>query len=127
MTRTVRLLPALVVAAILALPAQAADQSQQQVDDLRRRVEEVERQLFQARLAPSMSPQGQAVANFQARLDVLEREIASSARAKTPATDTLAARVEQLEKERAEDAKTIAALTARIAALDKPVKTPKKR
>jgi uncharacterized coiled-coil protein SlyX len=122
---------------MLALPAQAADQSQQQVDDLRRRVEEVERQLFQARLAPSMSPQGQAVANLQGRLDMLEREIASqrisdvaakvSARAKTPAADTLAARVEQLENERAEDAKTIAALTARIAALEKPVKTPKKK
>ena len=130
MTR-VRVLSLLVFAAALITPANISAQSQAQVDDLSRRVSEVERQLFQQRLAQPVSPQGQAVEQLRHRLDVLERQIltdritdtaaAVSVRAKSPQPESLQARIAQLEKQQAEDAKLIKELTARIEKLEKPV------
>jgi uncharacterized coiled-coil protein SlyX len=113
----------------LALALTGAEGQSQQVDDLRRRVEEVERQLFQQRLTTPVSPQGQAVERLQMRLEMLERELASQrisdvaagmTTRQKPGTDTLLERVEALEKKQAEDAKTIASLAARVAKLEKP-------
>lgn len=138
MSRTTRVFSLLALGAALLIPRPAFAQAQQQVDDLRRRVEEVERQLFQQRLAAPVSPQGQAIDRLQMRLDALERDIMSArisetaqrltethARAGAAAPTPLEARIEQLEQQRAEDAKTIKALIARIQKLEKPTARPK--
>lgn len=126
----VRVLSILVFAAALAAPANLGAQSQQQVDDLRRRVDDVERQLFQQRLAAPVGPQGQAIDQLRMRLDLLERQIASDrissttaeivSRGKTDAPQSIDARIAQLEKQQAEDQKLIKDLQARIAKLEKP-------
>jgi hypothetical protein len=140
MNRIARALPVLALGVILAVPGGAAArppldgaQSQQQIDDLRRRVEDVERQLFQQRLATPAVPQGQALDQLQARVRQLELEIAServsrmaAAVASKPSPTakdepkTLEARVAELETQRAADARTMAALVKRIEALEKP-------
>ncbi|HEX6323282.1 MAG TPA: hypothetical protein VFZ36_06105 [Vicinamibacterales bacterium] len=130
MNRIARVLPMLVVGVLMSVPAGA--QSQQQIDDLRRRVEEVERQLFQQRLAVPAAPASQGLDQLQARVRQLELEIASErvsrmaaavASKPTPPAKaepkTLEARVAELEAQRAEDAKTIAAIVKRIEALEK--------
>jgi hypothetical protein len=130
MNRFSRVFPALALGVLLAVPAGA--QSQQQIDDLRRRVEEVERQLFQQRLATPAVPQSQGIERLQSRVQQLEMEIAAerltrmtSSIASRPGAaakvepKTLEARVAELETQRAEDAKTIAALVKRIEALEK--------
>lgn len=130
MNRFSRVFPALALGVLLAVPAGA--QSQQQVDDLRRRVEEVERQLFQQRLATPAMPQSQGLERLQARVQQLEMEIAAerltrmtSSIASRPGAaakaepKTLEARVAELEAQRAEDETTIAALVRRIEALEK--------
>lgn len=129
--KRVRLLSVLIFAAALAAPANLGAQSQQQVDDLRRRVEDVERQLFQQRLAAPVGPQGQALDQLRLRLDLLERQIASErisasaaeivSRGKTGAPQSIDARIAQLEKQQAEDQKLIKDLQARVARLEKPV------
>jgi predicted nuclease with TOPRIM domain len=136
MTRIIRILPAL--ALVLAFVTPASAQSQQQLDDLRRRVEDVERQLFQARLNPPISSQSGSVERLQQRLEQLEREIASErisrvaasisspkTAPKTPAEKTLETRVSELEAQREADAKVIAALVKRIEALEKPAAKPR--
>jgi TolA-binding protein len=135
MTRIIRILSVFALALAFVSPVSA--QSQQQVDDLRRRVEDVERQLFQARLQQPMTSQGGSVERLQQRLEQLEREIASERISrvaasitskpspKTPAEKTLETRVSDLEAQREEDAKTIAALIKRIEALEKPAAKPR--
>lgn len=132
MTRTTRLFPAFALAALLIVPAEAAAPGQQQVDDLRRRVEAIEQRLFQQQLSQPVSPQGQAVQQLEMRLRQLETEIQSERVSRLAAdvtsrkTDPAAApksietRLAELEAQRAEDARTIAALTKRVAALEKP-------
>lgn len=131
MTRQTRLIPAIALASLFLVPVEA--QSPQEITDLRRRIEYVEQQMFQQRLAQPPSTQGQAVERLQMRLDQLETRLASERISETSAavtsrartTDTAApasieARLEVLEKQRAEDAKTIAALMKRIETLEKP-------
>lgn len=130
MNRFSRVFPALALGVLMAVPAGA--QSQQQVDDLRRRVEEVERQLFQQRLATPAIPQSQGLERLQSRVQQLEMEIAAERLTRMTASTasrpgaaakaepkTLEARVVELEAGRAEDAKAIAALLKRIEALEK--------
>lgn len=131
MTRQTRLIPAIALASLFLVPVEA--QSPQEITDLRRRIEYVEQQLFQQRLAQPASPQGQAVERLQMRLDQLEMQLASerisqasaavTSRARTadtPAVGSVDARLETLEKQGAADATTIAALVKRIEALEKP-------
>jgi hypothetical protein len=107
-------------------------QGQQQLDDLRRRVEEVERQLFQQRMATPMSPGAQGLERLEARLTQLERELSSERIARTaagvispkidpnaPVETTIEMRISALEAQRAGDAKVMAALEKRVAALEK--------
>jgi len=130
MNRFSRVFPALALGVLMAVPAGA--QSQQQVDDLRRRVEEVERQLFQQRLAVPAMPQSQGIERLHARVQQLEMEIAAERLARMTSRTaskpgaaartepkTLEARVADLEARRAEDAETIAALVKRLEALEK--------
>lgn len=132
MNRFSRVFPALALGVLMAVPAGAAAQSQQQVDDLRRRVEEVERQLFQQRLATPAVPQSQGLERLQSRVQQLEMEIAAERLTRMTAgiasrpgaaakvePKTLEARVAELEAQRAEDARTMAALVKRIEALEK--------
>lgn len=131
MTRQTRLIPAIALASLFLVPVEA--QSPQEITDLRRRIEYVEQQLFQQRLAQPPSTQGQAVERLQMRLDQLEMQLASErisrvadsvaaprADSKTPAAKSIEARIAELEAQRAADQKTIAALTKRIEALEKP-------
>jgi hypothetical protein len=131
MRRITTVLPAVCLAALTLLPATAAAQSQD-VNDLRRRVEAVEREMFQQRLQTPVTPQGQSIERLQMRLDHLERElsaqrisdvadtvISQGAAATAAPAGSLAARVEQLEAGRAVDAKLIETLVARIEALEK--------
>lgn len=131
MTRQTRLIPAIALASLFLVPVEA--QSPQEINDLRRRIEYVEQQLFQQRLAQPPSTQGQAVERLQMRLDQLETQLASERISrvadsvavprtdpKTPAAKSIEARVAELEAQRAADQKTIAALTKRIEALEKP-------
>lgn len=130
MTRA-RTLSALAFVAVLAAPANLTAQSQQQVDDLRRRVEDVERQLFQQRLATPIGPQGHAIDQLRMRLELLERQIASdrvsdsaaaiASRQKADAPPSVEARLAALEKQQAESEKLIKDLQARISNLEKPV------
>lgn len=119
------------LAALMLLPAPAAAQSQE-VNDLRRRVEAVEREMFQQRLQTPVTPQGQSIERLQMRLDHLERELSAQRiaevagqvtshgdAAKAAPAGSLAARVEALEAARAGDAKLIEKLMARIEALEK--------
>lgn len=138
MNRFNRVCPALALGVLMAVPAEAQSQpfdeaqGQQQVDDLRRRVEEVERQLFQQRLARPAVPHSQGLDRLQARVQQLEMEIAAERVTRMAASiasrpgaaakaepKTLEARVAELEVQRAEDAKTMAALVKRIEALEK--------
>ena len=124
---TFRLIPAFALGAVLMTPVEA---SQQNVDDLRRRVETIEQRMFQQQLSQPMSPQTQAVQQLEARLRQLEMEIASERISQTAATvtsrradpdkKTIESRLDELEKKRAADAVTIAALTKRLEALEKP-------
>lgn len=136
MRRVTYLLSAASFAALMFVPAPAQAQTQE-IENLRRRVEEVERQLFQQRLSAPMTPHNASVERLQMRLDQLERELASqrisdvaasvtatSARASSPASP-LAARIEQLESALAENAKTIEKLTARLTALEKAAPKPR--
>ena len=127
MTRMTRLFPALTLAALLIAPLGA----QQNVDDLRRRIEAIEQQMFQQRLSQPVSPQGQAVQQLETRVRQLEMDIASERVSQTAATITsrrpvspgeksVEVRLDELEALRRADAKTIEALTKRIAALEKP-------
>ncbi|MEX2272482.1 MAG: hypothetical protein WD690_13495 [Vicinamibacterales bacterium] len=146
MTRITRLLSVLALGLTLSASAVVAHdrpldsaQDRQQIDDLRRRVEEVERQLFQQRLATPANPQSPAVDRLQARLDQLERELSSERVSRMAATisapktargtageeKTLEGRITELEVQREADAKTIAALVKRIEKLEKPVAKPK--
>ena len=124
---TPRLVPVLAFAAILMTPVDA----QQNVDDLRRRVEVIEQRMFQQQLSQPMSQQTSAVQQLEVRLRQIEMEIASerissmAASVASRRTDpdnkkTVEARLDELEAKRAEDAATIAALTKRIEALEKP-------
>ena len=124
---TPRLVPVLAFAAILMTPVDA----QQNVDDLRRRVEVIEQRMFQQQLSQPMSQQTSAVQQLEVRLRQIEMEIASerissmAASVASRRTDpdnkkTVEARLDELEAKRAADAETIAALTKRIAALEKP-------
>jgi uncharacterized coiled-coil protein SlyX len=137
MRRITFVLSAASLAALLLAPTPAAAQSQD-IENLRRRVEDVERQLFQQRLATPMSPQGQSYERLQMRLDHLEQRLASeqisrvasdvtakgSAGVAPKALDT---RIAELEQARAADAKLIEKLTARIEALEKAAKPPVRR
>ena len=126
------------VAALLLAPAPAAAQSQD-IDNLRRRVEDVERQLFQQRLATPASPQSQSFERLQMRLDQLEQRLASERISRVAADVTskgtippadpkaLETRVAELEEARAADATLIEKLTARVAALEKAAKPPVRR
>lgn len=131
MTRQTRLIPAIALASLFLVPVEA--QSPQEINDLRRRIEYVEQQLFQQRLAQPPSTQGQAVERLQMRLDQLETQLASERISrvadsvavprpdpKAPAARSIEARIAELEAQRAADQKTIAALTKRIEALEKP-------
>ena len=131
MTRQTRLIPAIALASLFLVPVEA--QSPQEINDLRRRIEYVEQQLFQQRLAQPPSTQGQAVERLQMRLDQLETQLASERISrvadsvavprpdpKTPAAKSIEARIAELEAQRAADQKTIAALTKRVEALEKP-------
>jgi prefoldin subunit 5 len=133
----------LVIVAPLLLPAvpASAQATSQEVDSLRRRVEEVERQLFQQRLATPMTPQAQNVERLQMRLEMLERQVASqrisdiaasvskapssettttATAGKAPATlDAVMARLDALEKARDEGEQALQKLTARVDALEK--------
>jgi len=131
MTRA-RTLSALAFVAMLAAPANLTAQSQPQADDLRRRVEDVERQLFQQRLATPIGPQGQAIDQLRMRLDLLERQIASdrvsdsaaaiASRQKADAQpSSFEARLAEVEKQQAENETLIKDLQARISKLEKPV------
>ena len=124
---TPRLVPVLAFAAILMTPVDA----QQNVDDLRRRVEVIEQRMFQQQLSQPMSQQTSAVQQLEVRLRQIEMEIASerissmAASVASRRTDpdnkkTVEARLDELEAKRAADAATIAALTKRIEALEKP-------
>lgn len=137
MRRFTYVLSAASLAALLLAPAPAAAQSQD-IDNLRRRVEDVERQLFQQRLATPISSQGQSYERLQMRLDALEHRLASEQISRvaadvtakgTPATaaKALEARIADLEEARAADAKLIEKLTARIEALEKAAKPPVRR
>ena len=130
MTRTTRLVPALIVFGLLATPRAAAPEGQQQVDDLRRRLDIIEQQLFQQRLAQPASTSGHAVERLQMRLDALEREVASerinriaasvtSPKADPKAPKSIETRIAELEAAHEADTKTIAALVARIEKLEK--------
>lgn len=132
MNRFSRVFPALALGILMAAPTGAAAQSQQQIDDLRRRVEEVERQLFQQRLAMPAPPSGPGLERLQMRVQQLEMEIAEErvsrmtagiASKRSPAAKaepgTLETRVAELEARRADDEQTIAALVKRIEALEK--------
>lgn len=124
---TPRLFSVAAFAAILMTPVNA----QQTVDDLRRRVEAIEQRMFQQQLSQPMSQQTSAVQQLEGRLRQLEMEIAServnnmaasvaSRRTDPDTKKTVEARLDELEAKRAADAATIAALTKRIAALEKP-------
>lgn len=137
MRRFTYVLSAASLAALLLAPAPAAAQSQD-IDNLRRRVEDVERQLFQQRLATPISSQGQSFERLQMRLDALEHRLASEQISRvaadvtakgTPATAAKAieTRIADLEEARAADAKLIEKLTARIEALEKAAKPPVRR
>lgn len=131
MTRTTRLFPVAALAALLVTPA-AASAPQQNVDDLRRRIETIEQRMFQQQLTPPVSPQGQAIQQLEMRLRQLETEIAServsrmaadvTSRKADPAAapKSIEARLADLEAQRAADARTIEALSKRLAALEKP-------
>ena len=131
MTRTTRLFPVAALAALLVTPA-AASAPQQNVDDLRRRIETIEQRMFQQQLTPPVSPQGQAIQQLEMRLRQLETEIAServsrmaadvTSRKADPAAapKSIEARLADLEAQRAADARTIEAVSKRLAALEKP-------
>lgn len=136
MRRITYVLSAASLAALLVAPAAAQAQSQD-IDNLRRRVEDVERQMFQQRLSAPLNPQGQSLERLQMRLDHLEQRLASerisrvaadvtaSKGASGPtALDTFDARIHELEKARAADAKMIEKLTARLEALEKAAAKP---
>jgi uncharacterized coiled-coil protein SlyX len=135
MSRT-RLYPVLALAAVLIAPGLSAVEGQQNVDDLRRRIETIEQRMFQQQLSQPIAPPSQAVQQLEARLRQLEVEIASERISQNAATigsrridpenkKSLEARVDELEAQRARDDATIVALTKRIAALEKPA--PRRR
>ena len=133
MRRLTYLVSAAAAAALLFAAAPAQAQSQD-IENLRRRVEDVERQLFQQRLNTPMTPQGASVERLQMRLDQLERELSSqrisdvaaqvASRDTTGPAPTLAARIAQLESALADNARVIEKLTARLAALEKAAPKP---
>lgn len=137
MTRTARLFPAFAFAAVLMTPAAAFDAAEgQQVEDLRRRIEVIEQQLFQQRLSQPVSPQNQAVLQLEMRLRQLETEVATSRISSTaaevtsrrnpaPGEKSIEARLQDLETQRAADTKALAALTKRVEALEKPAAKPR--
>ena len=131
MTRTSRLFPVIAIAALCIAPA-AASSPQQNVDELRRRIEVIEQRMFQQQLTPPVSPQGQAVQNLEIRLRQLESDIASERVSRMAADVTsrktdagvtapksIEARLADLEAQRADDARTIEARMKRVAALEK--------
>ena len=130
MKSTFRLLPVFAFAALLMTPAEASA-PQQSVDDLRRRVETIEQRMFQQQLSQPMSQQMPAVQQLEVRLRQLEMEIAServsnmaakvASRGTDPDKKSVETRLDELEAKRAADAATIAALTKRLEALEKPV------
>lgn len=138
MRRVTYLLSAATMAGLMLAAAPAAAQSQE-IDTLRRRVEDVERQLLQQRLNAPLTPQGASVERLQMRLDQLERELHSqrisdvaatvtSRGATVAAAPSMAVRIDQLETALAENAKVIEKLTERLAALEKAAaKQPVKR
>ena len=141
MRRIHHVLSAAALAALLFAPARAEAQSQE-IDNLRRRVEDVERQMFQQRLATPVNPQSQSFERLQMRLDQLEQRLASEHISRVAADMTtkgsssapgavvpkaLEARVAELEQARAADAKLLEKLTARIEALEKAAKPPVRR
>ena len=133
MRRITHVLFAASLAALLLVPAGATAQSQD-IDGLRRRVEDVERQLFQQRLNTPLTSHDASLGVLQQRLERLERElaaqrisdIAAEVTTKRPVPQVMAAEIEELKAARAADAKTIEKLTARIAALEK-AKPPVRR
>lgn len=141
MRRISHVVSAAALAALLFAPALAHAQSQD-IENLRRRVEDVERQLFQQRLATPVSPQSHAFERLQMRLDQLEQRLASEHISRVAADVTskgssgasgavgpksLDARIAELEQVRAADAKLIEQLTARLTALEKAAKPPVRR
>lgn len=139
MRRISYVLSAASLAALLLAPVPAAAQSQD-IENLRRRVEDVERQLFQQRLATPIGSQNQPVERLQMRLDALEQRLASEQISRVAADVTakgapgaaltpkaLEARIAGLEQAREADAKLIEKLTARIEALEKAAKPPVRR
>ena len=140
MRRIIRVSSAAALAALLLAPAPAAAQSQE-IDNLRRRVEDVERQMFQQRLATPVSSQNQSFERLQMRLDQLEQRLASEHISRVAAEmtakssgapgavvpKTLEARVAELEQAQVADAKLIEKLTARIEALEKAATPPVRR
>ncbi|MDQ3071371.1 MAG: hypothetical protein M3R55_16775 [Acidobacteriota bacterium] len=139
------MLPLVAVCLALVLSGPPAEAQSQDLDSLRRRVEEVERQMFQQRLNTPLTSPDPSVALLQQRLDRLEREISSqrisdiaadvtskgatglSPQAPGTRTAALAAKVEALEDARAADAKIIEKLTARLEALEKAARPPARR
>lgn len=141
MRRITHVLSVAALAALLLAPAPALAQSHD-IDNLRRRVEDVERQMFQQRLSAPVSHQNQSFERLQMRLDQLEQRLASEhisrvaaeMTSKTAASSsggavpkTIETRVAELEQARAADAKLLDKLTARIAALEKAVKPSVRR
>ena len=121
-----RLVPVLALAAVSIAPTPG----QSQVDDLRRRVEVIEQRMFQQQLAQPTT-QAAGVQALEMRLRQLEMEIASERISQTAAAVTsrrdepvgrksIDARLDELEAQRAKDAATMAALTKRLEALEKP-------
>ena len=135
MKPTFRLLPVLALASLLMTPVDAsappAGGQGQQIDDLRRRVDVIEQRMFQQQLAQPTLPQS-GLQQLELRLRQLEVEIASERISQTTAAvlsrradpenkKSIEARLDELEMRRAADAATIASLTKRLEALEKPV------
>ena len=134
MRRMINVVLAASLAALVLAPVPALAQSQD-LDALRRRVEDVERQLFQQRLNTPATPSDPSIGMLQQRLDRLERELSSQRIADVAAQVTskgavpaaLADKIAALEAARAADAKIIEKLTARLEALEKAAKPPVRR